>query len=354
MQPGCGNRSLSLSPFRAENDVMERFFNTGGPVTPEIHYCLPPLARLDLPDLLTLIDQRKYFVLHAPRQTGKTTCLLALMKLLNSGSSYRCLYVNLEVAQAGRENIAAAVPAILNEIASRAANELGDPGPREMTAQVLAEAGPLAALNELLTRWSLASPLPLVILFDEVDSLLGDTLISLLRQLRAGYDKRPAAFPQSVVLCGVRDVRDYRLRMNEGKEAITGGSAFNIKAKSLRLGNFGQEEIAALYGEHTRETGQVFEPGAIERVWDLTRGQPWLVNALAYEVCFEMPEARDRSVPVTGELIERAKECLILRRETHLDQLGDKLREERVRRVLVPILNGDSDDQVSWRGITSW
>ena len=92
--------------------------------------------------------------------------------------------------------------------------------------------------------------------------------------------------------------------MNEGKEAITGGSAFNIKAESLRLGNFGREEIAALYGEHTRETGQPFAPEAVERVWDLTRGQPWLVNALAYEACFRIREARDRSVPVTGELIE--------------------------------------------------
>ena len=50
---------------------------------------------------------------------------------------------------------------------------------------------------------------PLVLLLDEVDSLVGDTLISLLRQIRAGYPDRPHAFPQTVLLCGVRDVRDY-------------------------------------------------------------------------------------------------------------------------------------------------
>ena len=60
-----------------------RFFNTAGPVRSENHYCLPPLTRWDLEEILLLIDQKKYFVLHAPRQTGKTTCLLALMDKIN-------------------------------------------------------------------------------------------------------------------------------------------------------------------------------------------------------------------------------------------------------------------------------
>ncbi len=170
---------------------------------------------------------------------------------------------------------------------------------------------------------------------------MGDTLISVLRQLRSGYTNRPAHFPQSVVLCGVRDVRDCRLRTDQGKAVIAGGSAFNIKAESLRLGNFVREEIAALYEEHTLETGQVFEPGAVENAWGLTRGQPWLVNAVAYEACFRMKMGRDRSRPITGAMIDQAKENLILRRVTHLDQLGDKLKEERVRRVLLPILQGE-------------
>ncbi|MEE4379882.1 MAG: hypothetical protein V2J55_20530 [Candidatus Competibacteraceae bacterium] len=63
---------------------MMRFFNTAGPVKPENHYCLPPLERFDLDDVLMLIDQQKYFVLHAPRQTGKTSSLLALLDYLNA------------------------------------------------------------------------------------------------------------------------------------------------------------------------------------------------------------------------------------------------------------------------------
>jgi hypothetical protein len=180
------------------------------------------------------------------------------------------------------------------------------------------------------------------LLIDDIDSLVGDTLIAVLRQLRAGYDKRPARFPQSVVLCGVRDVRDYRIHSSREKTIITGGSAFNIKAKSLRLDNFSQNEVRQLYEQHTTETGQIFEAAALELGWYLTHGQPWLVNALAYETCFEMAAGRDRSHSITIEMITEAKERLVLRRETHLDQLVDKLQEDRVRRVISPILQGTS------------
>ena len=61
-----------------------RFFNTTGPIRPERHYCIPPLDRVDLDEILTLIWQERYFVLHAPRQTGKTSTLLALADRLNS------------------------------------------------------------------------------------------------------------------------------------------------------------------------------------------------------------------------------------------------------------------------------
>ena len=48
-----------------------RFFNTTGPVVPADHYCIPPLSRLDLDEVLGLVRDKRYFVLHAPRQTGK-------------------------------------------------------------------------------------------------------------------------------------------------------------------------------------------------------------------------------------------------------------------------------------------
>ena len=315
-----------------------RFFNTAGPMDAARHYTVPPLSRIDLDDVLLLIEQQKYFVLHAPRQTGKTTVLLALMEQLNREGRYTCLYANIEAAQTYRSNVDAAMRTIVTQIAAAANWYLQDERLQAWALSALTERGG-SALNALLERWARANDKSIVLLLDEVDALVGDTLISLLRQIRAGYAQRPGAFPQTIVLCGVRDIRDYRMH-SAGQEIITGGSAFNIKAESLRLGNFTASEMTRLYEQHTEETGQIFADGVLAQVWDLTQGQPWLVNALAYEACFQIKAGRDRHRPITTEQIAVAKENLILRRETHLDQLADKLREERVRRVIEPLLIG--------------
>ncbi|QVL49953.1 MAG: AAA-like domain-containing protein [Thiocapsa sp.] len=324
-----------------------RFFTTEGPVRPDRHYSLPPLSRWDLAEVLSLIDQEKYFLLHAPRQTGKTSCLLALMAHLNQEGRYRAVYANLEGAQAWRERLAEAMATIVTDIATSAQVWLGDEERPRHARDVLSTTAPGSVLNVFLSQWCQQTPQPLVLLLDEVDALVGDTLLSLLRQLRAGYPQRPAAFPQTVILCGVRDLRDYRIHASSEREVITGGSAFNIKAESLRLGDFSAAETRTLLLEHTQETGQVFTPEALDRVWELTQGQPWLVNALAYRACFKLPAGRDRSRPITLDLIDQAKEAMIVERVTHLDQLAHKLQEPRVRRVIEPMLAGLTPETVA-------
>ena len=320
-----------------------RFFNTAGPIQPDIHYHIPPLTRLDVDDLLLLIRQRKYFVLHAPRQTGKTSALLALRDELNAGDEFRCAYVNVEVGQSAREDVNAAMQAILSALALSA----DDRSVEEVWSETLATAGPHMALQRTLAHWSESDARPLVLMIDEIDALIGDTLIAVLRQLRAGYPERPGRFPQSVILCGVRDVRDYRIHSSAENAIIAGGSAFNVRAESLRLGDFSRGEVDSLLTQHTEETVQDFTDEARCAVWELTRGQPWLVNALAYEACFGNRGGRDRTRPITAEAIQDAREQLILRRETHLDQLADKLREERVRRVIEPLLSGGAVDSIA-------
>jgi hypothetical protein len=322
---------------------IERFFNTAGPVRPGKNYCIDPLSRFDLDEIQTLIRQEKYFILHAPRQTGKTSFLLALMDFLNKQGKYKTLYTNIESAQAARENVRKGMAAIMNALAKDSFNYLQDTFLKNNWKAVLEENEEFSALESLLSLWCRQSEKPVVLFIDEVDSLVGDTLISLLRQLRSGYPNRSALFPQSIILCGVRDVKDYRMHSDIEKAIITGGSAFNIKAKSLKLGNFSLEEIKMLYGQHTTETGQPFSNDIFPLVWDLTEGQPWLVNAVAYEACFEMKEGQDRGKAITVDIIQQAKENLILRRETHLDQLTDKLKEERIKGVLMPLLVGSGD-----------
>ena len=162
-----------------------RFFNTAGPIKPARHYCIPPLERLDLADVLGLIRDEKYFVLHAPRQTGKTSALLALRDLLNAEGAYRCVYVNVEAGQAAREDVEQVTRTILTGLASRA-RLIGDEFLDEVWFDISAKYGSHAALQEALTRWAEADPKPLVLLIDEIDALIGDSLLSVLRQLRGG------------------------------------------------------------------------------------------------------------------------------------------------------------------------
>ncbi len=317
-----------------------KFFNTAGPNQADIHYTLNPLSRWNLDEILALIEARKYFILHAPRQTGKTSCMLSLMKYLNKEGRYRALYVNVEGAQAAREDVFKAVQGILSRTADCEKN-YWNTNTLEMEREAILKKGEMDAITGAFSLLSKKSDKPVVLFIDEIDALIGDTLISVLRQIRSGYADRPESFPQSIVLCGVRDVRDYRIHSSKTQEIITGGSAFNIKAESLLLGNFTKEEIASLYAEHTKETGQTFEDGILDLAWDYTGGQPWLVNALAYEACFRTAESKDRARPITVEMFKDAKESLILRRDTHLDQLTDKLKEDRVRRIIEPMLKGD-------------
>ena len=320
-----------------------RFFTTAGPVVPNKHYCIPPLERLpDLGYLMRLIGREEYFTLHAPRQTGKTSALLALRDLLNSGvaGDYRCVYVNFEPAQAMREDVREAMGAILDELAVSAESMLGDQALVDICHEVKRTASPGMALRKVLFRWARADLRPMVLLIDEIDSLRGDTLISVLRQLRSGYYQRPSDFPQSIVLCGLRDVRDYRIRSSSSGTDVDGGSAFNISATSLRLSDFSESEVIALLDQHTTETGQKFEPEALQRIWKQTCGQPWLVNAVCDRACFPKAQGLNRSRAVTDEDFADAEEQIILDRVVHLDQLADKLREARVQRVIEPMLSG--------------
>ena len=109
------------------------------------------------------------------------------------------------------------------------------------------------------------------------------------------------------------------------------------------MSNFTQAQIQQLFEQHTTETGQLFEEGTVDLAWHYTEGQPWLENAMAYEITYNMPAYKARSVLITVKAMEEAKERLILRRDTHLDQLVDKLQEERVRNVIEPLLAGEGN-----------
>jgi len=310
---------------------MSRWFNTAGPCKAEKHYMLSPTSRL--PDLSILIEQESYFVVHAPRQTGKTTAMLALAKQLTESGSYAAVMVSVEVGSAFNNDPNAAELAILGAWRNKIENYL----PPELHPTPWVYDAPGQRINENLRAWSRAIKHPLVLFIDEIDSLQDETLISVLRQLRDGFPNRPENFPSSVGLIGLRDVRDYKVASG-GSDRLNTSSPFNIKVSSITLRNFNAEEVTELYQQHTEDTGQIFTPEASAIAFDLTKGQPWLVNALAKEVVEKM--VKDRSILITEEHILQAKEILITRRDTHLDSLAERLREPRIKAIIEPMLAG--------------
>ena len=150
-----------------------RDFNTAGPVRADLHYCVPPLERLGTAELLSLIRAERYFVLYAPRRTGKTSVLLALRNLLNGGTEgeYRCAYINVESARTAREDVGRAMGMIATEIAREAEDTLNDPATAEAVRRLDTTRRPDAALGTLLRLWTKAASAPLVLLIDETDAL---------------------------------------------------------------------------------------------------------------------------------------------------------------------------------------
>ena len=189
---------------------MPRWFNTAGPCNPADHYMLPALERL--PEFVPLIKQRSYFVLHAPRQVGKTTTLRALAEQLIASGHYAALHFSCESGEAAGDDFEAAQQALLSRLRRSADIYL----PEALRPPPFPEAPAVALLGTALAAWARACPRPLVLFFDEIDALRGQSLLSVLRQLRDGYPDRPGAFPSSVVLCGLRDVRDYKVPSGEG------------------------------------------------------------------------------------------------------------------------------------------
>jgi len=164
---------------------MEKFFNTAGPNKPDIHYEIAPLSRFDLDEVLMLIRQQKYFVLHAPRQTGKTTCMLALRNNLNEQGDYMAVYANVEGGQAARENVQSVVAGICDTIARQTASIFEDERVKSVR-DIVRDNDSSSMLSSFLAQLSRVLPRPLVLILDEIDSLVGDSLISVLRQIRSG------------------------------------------------------------------------------------------------------------------------------------------------------------------------
>ena len=316
-----------------------RFFNTTGPCNPNRHYMLPPEKRLKGAQLHRYIRDELYWVLHAPRQVGKTTFLQSWMsKINNDGEAIAC-YISVETCRNVPEP-ERSMPVICAAIRKHAA-QLKLPVPE------LPQSPPMYMLNDILCNWSeLIAPKPLIVLFDEVDVLIDGTILSFLSQLREGFAGRGIGkFPVSIVLVGMRDLKDYITASKDGIEPNP-GSPFNIKEDSVELTNFQKTDIVELFEQRTSESGQQITPEALDYVYEQSKGQPWIVNSLFKRATMQIMDFESIEKVELKHVVE-ARRQMIIARETHLDALAVRLKEKRIRSVIEPILTGESDPDLA-------
>ncbi|MDR0620514.1 MAG: ATP-binding protein, partial [Deltaproteobacteria bacterium] len=289
-----------------------------------------------------LIDKKYYFILHAPRQSGKTTAIMAAVDQLNEDGAYYALYCSLEALRGvtdRTETMLSLVDLIIDSLQNSKVQALR----RATDCSFLAEVKNLPAFNSFplmifLREQCKKLDKDLVIFFDEVDTLEGQAMLSFLPQLRDGYINRSKTpFPRSIAFVDMRNIRNYNVRIRPDSESFSSPAPFNIIKKTLTIPDFTQDQVKALYAQHTEATGQAFADEAIQRAWYWSEGQPWLVNALAAEVTEEIL-ARDYGQAVTASHIDKAADNLMLGRETYIDSLLARLQEPRISRFIGPML----------------
>ncbi|MDR0700497.1 MAG: hypothetical protein LBG28_14965 [Tannerella sp.] len=172
-------------------------------------------------------------------------------------------------------------------------------------------------LSSILKNWAdQVAPKSLIVLFDEVDVLTGEAIISFLRQLRGGFVSRGVGkFPVSVALVGMHDLKDYLVQRKDGK-ALNPGSPFNIKKDSILLKNFSEEDVTKLFVQRTGETGQKITQAALDYVWEQSQGQPWIVNSLYDRATTRILDYKSTETVELKHVVEARRQMVEAREQT--------------------------------------
>jgi len=151
---------------------------------------VPPLPRL--PEAPGLVEGGAYFVIHAPRQSGKTTFLRALADVLTRSGELAAVYASCEAAASKGDDDARAQETIVSELSREAQAQL----PSELQPPAFVPTSTETRFREFLQHFSVHCPRKVVLLLDEIDAVRGQSLIAILHQLRAGFPVRPARRPR--------------------------------------------------------------------------------------------------------------------------------------------------------------
>ncbi len=321
---------------------MRRFW-TQGPVNAQEHYVV---SRSDeIADYIKRVDEGRYVVLFAPRQTGKTTFFQdALTALVADSASvgqtigYFPIQLNFDVYK--NLDLVTFYGHLYEQM-------------REDIEAVFQRRGcvPSEALREFLGGTTLTDHLSMmrffkqfarfldaeydgqqvVFVIDEFDGIPQVALSDFLHTLRHIYISGKPRCPHSVGIIGVKSIA----QLNYDRSI----SPFNIQDE-FHLPNFTHEQVHELLGQYTDEVGQAFVPEVIAAIHKQTAGQPVLVNRFAQILTEELDIPK--SEPITMPHFSKAHSQLLEKDNVNLTHLLTNIRRDRrFESVLMRIMARD-------------
>ena len=300
-----------------------RFFEDAGMVDPgsAYHVDLDHVLNTKGQHIKTMVDMGRYFSIFAPRQSGKTTFFKDFCSRLAKDPTYIPILLSFQDYKniSGEQFYSLIDESLLKQLISRLT--LVDCPQLEHVKAYMQE-HPIAdhislrklfeGLNGLIERKKI------IIFIDEFDGIPQSELenfLTTLRELYQEYKGRDDKALYSVGLVGIRNVT---------KLIVGGVSPFNI-ADQVKLPPFTLKNVRDLYGQYTGETNQPFTEEAVEKVFEQTSGQPWLVNRIGTILTVDIrPET---VVPITAEDVESALETLLYEENSHFDNITEKAKQ---------------------------
>jgi DNA polymerase III delta prime subunit len=312
---------------------MSRRFNTAGPNDPARHHTIAALSRV--PGVREIIEQGSYFLLYGPRGIGKTTALLDLAAELNRERNYIAAVLSLEPG-AAMGSIDAAELAMLDSWRYDLAAYL----PADVSVPRWPEAPPGNRIGAALSAFAAEAPRPLVIFLDGLDALSREVRTSLVRQIRAGKPRRPRGFPWSIGIASLRDPRDHE---SQGPSSSSSpASSRGLEGEVIALPPLNRAQVGTLLEALHERTGGEVLAGAIDRAFELTQGNPYLVNALAHRL---VETFEGRKEPITAVEIERARDLVLERRGGLIDEIAERMQDQKLKTLLEQIAVGSARDR---------
>ena len=300
-----------------------RYFEKSGVVDPKASYYVPleNVTNTDNQDIKTMVDLGRYFSIFAPRQSGKTTFFEGFCSQLEKDPAYISILLSFQdYKRLDRSKFYGLIREGINEQLVQRLAEIQcdslDATRTLLATQDVTDHISFRKLFQALNRT--IKQKKIVIFIDEFDGIPRDELenfLTALRELYQKYKKRTDKALYSVGLVGIRNIT---------KLIVGGVSPFNI-ADQVSLPPFTLKNVHDLYAQYAEDTNQPFTEGAVEKVFEETGGQPWLVNRLGTILTVNIrPETTE---PITEEDVEKGVEILLYEENSHFDNITEKAKQ---------------------------